>query len=192
MHFVHNNRCLWRSKPPWGRRGFSREYVLRISPWCRKRRLNGAVCRNHRMKRVVKCRCLDGHVKETYEMSLTFGARPKVQLLPQSTCTYMCCHMYDWNIVDCNVKQPIQKLKVEKVYAKNIEGVAALVSCDFYQAISFIDELSVSKLFIYDFPMVLCVINMQKIEKLRLRWKKLRLRLGFVLFVFSTYWPVNE
>ena len=35
----------------------------------RKRRLNGAVCRNHRIKRVVPCRCLDGHVKEPYEMS---------------------------------------------------------------------------------------------------------------------------
>ena len=28
----------------------------------RKRRLNGAVCRNHRIKRVVPCRCLDGLV----------------------------------------------------------------------------------------------------------------------------------
>ena len=42
----------------------------------RKRRLNGAVCRNHRIKRVVPCRCLDGHVKEPYEMSMALGARP--------------------------------------------------------------------------------------------------------------------
>ena len=28
----------------------------------RKRRLIGAVCRNHRIKRVVPCRCFDGHV----------------------------------------------------------------------------------------------------------------------------------
>ena len=38
----------------------------------RKRRLNGAVCRNHRIKRVVPCRCLDGHVKEPYEMSMAW------------------------------------------------------------------------------------------------------------------------
>ena len=42
----------------------------------RKRRLNGAVCRNHRIKRVVPCRCKDGHVKEPYEMSMALGARP--------------------------------------------------------------------------------------------------------------------
>ena len=34
--------------------------------------LNGAVCRNHRIKRVVPCRCLDGHVKEPYEMSMAW------------------------------------------------------------------------------------------------------------------------
>ena len=42
----------------------------------RKRRLIGAVCRNHRIKRLVPCRCLDGHVKEPYEMSMALGARP--------------------------------------------------------------------------------------------------------------------
>ena len=52
----------------------------RMCPPCpqrdRKRRLNGAVCRNHCIKRVVPCRCLDGHVKEPYEMSMALGARP--------------------------------------------------------------------------------------------------------------------
>ena len=38
----------------------------------RKRRLNGAVCRNHRIKRVVPCRCWDGHVKEPCEMSMAW------------------------------------------------------------------------------------------------------------------------
>ena len=42
----------------------------------RKRRLNGAVCRNHRIEWLVRCRCLDGHVKEPYEMSMALGARP--------------------------------------------------------------------------------------------------------------------
>ena len=62
----------------------------------RKRRLIGAVCRNHRIKRLVLCRCLDGHVKEPCEMSMALGARPWVQqLLLQSACTSMCRHMYD-------------------------------------------------------------------------------------------------
>ena len=38
----------------------------------RKRRLFGAVCRNHLIKRVVPCRCLDEHVKEPYEMSMAW------------------------------------------------------------------------------------------------------------------------
>ena len=40
-------------------------------------------------------------------MSLALGARPKVKLL-QSACTSMCRHIYDWNIVNWDVKQPIQ------------------------------------------------------------------------------------
>ena len=47
-----------------------------VSPACRKRQLIGAVCRNHRIKRLVPCWCLDGHVKEPYEMSMVLGARP--------------------------------------------------------------------------------------------------------------------
>ena len=38
----------------------------------RKRRLNGAVSRNNRIKRLAPCRCLDGHVKEPYEMSMAW------------------------------------------------------------------------------------------------------------------------
>ena len=47
-----------------------------VSPACRKRRLNGTVSRNNRIKRVASCWCLDGHVKEPYEMSMALGARP--------------------------------------------------------------------------------------------------------------------
>ena len=43
---------------------------------CRKRRLNVTVCRNNRIKRLAPCRCLDGHVKEPSEMSMSLGARP--------------------------------------------------------------------------------------------------------------------
>ena len=35
---------------------------------------------------------------------MALGARPQVQLLLQSACTYVCCHIYDWNIVNCDVK----------------------------------------------------------------------------------------
>ena len=47
--------------------------VSSVSPACRKRRLNGAVSRNNRIKRLAPCRCLDGHVKEPYEMSMALG-----------------------------------------------------------------------------------------------------------------------
>ena len=59
------------------------------------------------MKRVTPCRCLDGHVKEPYEMSIALGARPYVQLLLQSACTSMYRHKYNLKIVACDVKQPI-------------------------------------------------------------------------------------
>ena len=56
--------------------GVEVENTYSVSPACRKRRLNGAVCRNHRIKRVDPCRCLDGHVKEPHEISMALGARP--------------------------------------------------------------------------------------------------------------------
>ena len=49
-------------------------------------------------------------------MSTALGARPYVQLLlRQSACTSMCHHMYDWNHVNCDVKQPIH---LTVMYAK--------------------------------------------------------------------------
>ena len=47
-------------------------YPKRVVKW----RLNGPVSRNNHVKRVAPCWCLDGHVKEPYEMSLPLGARP--------------------------------------------------------------------------------------------------------------------
>ena len=61
---------------PTGPGGFKSRMCPQYPQLDRKRRLNGAVCRNHRIKRVVPCRCLDGHVKEPYEMSMALGARP--------------------------------------------------------------------------------------------------------------------
>ena len=77
----------------WGGGGLV-EIVSFVSQACLKRRLIGAVCRNHHIKRLVPCRCLDGHVKEPYEMSMALGARPQVRLLLlQSACTSMCRHI---------------------------------------------------------------------------------------------------
>ena len=39
------------------------------------------------VKRVAAFRCLDGHVKEPYEMYMALGARPYIQLLLRSACT---------------------------------------------------------------------------------------------------------
>ena len=60
---------------PVGGGGLSREWVLRI-PSVSLKATKGAVCRNYRIKRLVPCRSLDGHVKESYEMSMALGARP--------------------------------------------------------------------------------------------------------------------
>ena len=78
-------------------------YPQRVVKW----RLNGAVSRNNRIERMAPSRCSDGFFIEPYEKRVALGARPSVQLLLQSTCTSMCRHIYDWNIVDCYVKQPI-------------------------------------------------------------------------------------
>ena len=43
--------------PPLGPGGLSRECAPPYPQRDRKRRVNGAVCRNHRIKRLVPCRC---------------------------------------------------------------------------------------------------------------------------------------
>ena len=64
-------------------------------PQCdRKRRLNGAVCRNHRIKRVVPCRCLDGHVKEPYEMSMAWEPDRRSNFFGPPA-HLLCRHIYD-------------------------------------------------------------------------------------------------
>ena len=74
----------------------------------RKRQLNCAVSRNNTVKRVFPCRCLDGRVKETHEMSMAWS--PTVGSTSSSVClhnymyTCMCRHIYNWNVVECDVK----------------------------------------------------------------------------------------
>ena len=52
------------------------ENVSYVTQAFRKKLQNGAVSWNNRIKRLVPCQCLGGHVKEPYEMSLAVGARP--------------------------------------------------------------------------------------------------------------------
>ena len=49
-------------------------------PAYRKRRLNWAVSRNKRIKKMAPCRLLDGHVKEPNEMYIALGARLYVKI----------------------------------------------------------------------------------------------------------------
>ena len=45
------------------------------------------------VKRLAPCRCLEGHVKELYQMSTSMASEPEVQLLLESASTPMCGHM---------------------------------------------------------------------------------------------------
>ena len=63
-----------------------------VSPACRKRRLNGTVSRNNRIKRLDTCRCLDGQVKEPYEMSMAFWS-PTVGSTSSIRFTSLCRHI---------------------------------------------------------------------------------------------------
>ena len=63
-------------RSPWGTQGFK----MRMDPPYPQRfvkgDLNGAGSRNNRIERMAPCRCLDGHVKEPYEVSMALGAQP--------------------------------------------------------------------------------------------------------------------
>ena len=54
---VSSSTSSFLAPPPWGPGGLSRECAPPYPQRDRKRRLNGAVCRNHRIKRLVPCRC---------------------------------------------------------------------------------------------------------------------------------------
>ena len=71
-----------------------------VSPACRKRRLNGAVSRNKRIKRVAPCWCLDGTLKNPTKCLWRLESDRRYYFLT-------CRHIYDWNIVEWDVNQPI-------------------------------------------------------------------------------------
>ena len=81
-----------------------------VSPACRKRLLNGAVSRNNRIKRLAPCRCLDGHVNESYEMSIT-EISSNVTLINQSHSTifqlYLWRHMHVHVVVQSALEKKV-------------------------------------------------------------------------------------
>ena len=91
---------------PWGPGDLRWESVLIIPMRVIKGDWNGAVSRNNR-KKAVPLSVL-WRTRKPYEMSMATGegARPEVELL-QSACTSMCRHMYNLNIIDGDVKQPV-------------------------------------------------------------------------------------
>ena len=54
---------------------YSDPRVSSVSQACRERRLNGAISKNRRIKRLAPCRFFDGHVKEPCEMSYVVGSQ---------------------------------------------------------------------------------------------------------------------
>ena len=78
-------------------------YISSVSPACCKRRLNGAVCRNHRIKRVVPCRCRTGTLKNPAKCLWHWEPDRRYNFF-FSPPAHLCHHIYDWNIVACDVK----------------------------------------------------------------------------------------
>ena len=81
---------------------FCVENTSSVSPACCKRRLNGAVCRNHRIKRVVPCRCRTGTLKNPAKCLWCWepDRRYSFFFYPPA---HLCRHIYDWNTVACDV-----------------------------------------------------------------------------------------
>ena len=90
--------------PPREDAGVKVENTSSVSPACRKRRLNGAVCRNHRIKRVVPCRCRTGTLKNPSKCLWRWEPNRRYNYFFFSPPAHLWCHIYDWNIVACDVK----------------------------------------------------------------------------------------
>ena len=92
-----------RLEPPWGLRGFKVKNISSVSPACRKRRLNGAVCWNHHIKRVVPCWCRTGTLKNPAKCLWHWEPDRRYNFF-FSPPAHLCHHIYDWNIVASDVK----------------------------------------------------------------------------------------
>ena len=76
MTIAHSSLWLrWAKKKTMGTRGF-KSRVYSVSPCVSENATKMGRFLGITVKRLTLCRCLDGHVKEPYEMSMALGARP--------------------------------------------------------------------------------------------------------------------
>ena len=72
----------------------------------------GVLRLDSKIKVLTRVSTVDRHVKEHYLICIAWEpAWWCVKLLLQSTFISMCCHTYNWNMVDCNVRWQLNKLK---------------------------------------------------------------------------------
>ena len=63
--------------------------------------------RLHRIKRVVPCRCMTGTLKNPAKCLWRWEPDRRYSFFFKPP-AHLCRHIYDWNIVHCDVQQPIQ------------------------------------------------------------------------------------
>ena len=100
---LHIQIHRWRivNQPPWGPGGVKSRMCPPYPQRDRKRRLNGAMCRNHRIKRVVPCRCRTGTLKNPAKCLWRWEPDRRYNFFfnpPAHLCRHI--YMYNWNIVD--------------------------------------------------------------------------------------------
>ena len=94
------------------------ENVSSVSPACRKRRLIGAVCRNHRLKKGwSRVGARTGTFKNPTKCLWRWEPDRTSNFF--SPPAHLCAVTYYWNIVNCDVKQPIQLNSIYTVIPRN-------------------------------------------------------------------------
>ena len=78
--------------------GLQVENTSSVPPACHKRRLTGAVCRNHRIKRVVPCRCRTGILKNPAKCLWRWEPDRRYNFVNPPA--HLCRHIHDWNIIE--------------------------------------------------------------------------------------------
>ena len=84
--------------------GLSQEYVLRI-PSVSSKATNWGGLSESPYKRVVPCRCRTGTLKNPAKCLWRWEPDRRYNFF-FSPSAHLCRHIYDWNIVNCDVKQP--------------------------------------------------------------------------------------
>ena len=93
----------------------SDENTSSVSQVFRKRRLNGAVSRNNRIKRVAPCRCRTGTLKNPTKCLWRWEPDRRYNFFfgPPA---HLCRHIYNRNIVACDVKHQYKQANKQKLY----------------------------------------------------------------------------